>query len=84
MGGGGNYGAGRVGRKIDAEHLVGSGEIAERLGARRASHVHWWWKNDADFPQPIAVLGGGSGRKTYVWYWPDVQRWARKRGKLST
>jgi hypothetical protein len=71
-----------VGRKVDAEHLVGSGEIAERCGARRPSHVHWWWTHDSEFPQPIAVLGANSGRKTYVWYWPDVERWARKKGRL--
>jgi hypothetical protein len=72
-----------MGRKIDADGLVGSREIARRVGAKRPEHVHWWVHHDALFPAPVAVLGSGTGRKTYVWYWPDVERWARRTGRLA-
>jgi hypothetical protein len=70
------------GRKADVEHLVGSGEIAERLGVRQHNRVHSWRQSDESFPEPVAVLGASSGRQTYVWYWPDVEQWALRTGRL--
>ena len=70
-------------RRLDAEQLVGSGEIADRLGLRRVQTIHWWRKSDGDFPEPVAVLGARTGRPAYIWYWPDVQAWFRRRGGLS-
>lgn len=67
-------------KRLEVEHLVGSGEIAERLGIRRVQTVHWWRKSDATFAEPVAVLGAESGRRTYIWYWPDVEAWAVRRG----
>jgi len=67
---------------LDAEQLVGSGEIAQRLGLRRVQTVHWWRSSDPSFPRPVAVLGAGSGRRTYIWYWPHVEAWARAKGLL--
>lgn len=70
-------------RRLDAEQLVGSGEIADRLGLRRVQTVHWWRKSDPTFQDPVAVLGARTGRPTYIWYWPDVQAWFRRRGGLG-
>jgi hypothetical protein len=68
-------------RELDADALVGSGEVAERLG-RVVTTVHWWKRHDPNFPEPVAILGETTGRKTYVWYWPDVEEWARQSGRL--
>ncbi len=72
---------GLVGRRVDVEQLVGSNEIAERLGLRHPQHVHRFRVHDPTFPDPVATIG--SPRiPTFVWYWPDVERWARKKGRL--
>jgi len=68
---------------LDAEQLVGSGEIAARLGLRRIHTVHWLRRSNTEFPAPVAVLGARSGRPTYIWYWPHVEAWARSRGLLG-
>jgi len=65
-----------MGRRIDAEHLVGAAEIAARLGAKRPQVVHSWRRRDPDFPEPVARL-----EQALVWYWPDVERWARATGR---
>lgn len=59
------------------EDLVGSAEIAERLGVKRHQVVHGWRRRYADFPQPVADLRRGA-----IWAWPDIERWARKTGRL--
>jgi hypothetical protein len=66
-----------VGRKVDVEQLVGAAEIATRLGMKQNHVVHEWRRRYEDFPEPAAVLTQGM-----VWVWPDVQRWARKTGRL--
>lgn len=66
-----------VGRRIDAEHLVGAAEIAIRLRVARPQVVHEWRRRYADFPEPVAHL-----RQALVWYWPDVERWARATDRL--
>jgi hypothetical protein len=68
-----------VGRKIDAAHLVGTAEIAARLGLAQPETVHAWRRRHADFPTPVARLRIG-----FVWYWPDVERWARANGRLPS
>ena len=40
--------------------------------------VYSWRRRHADFPAPIARLRIG-----FVWSWPDVERWARKTGRLT-
>ena len=70
--------------RLDAEHLVGSGEIAERLGLSQVQAVHQWRKSDPTFPEPVAVLGARTGRRTYVWYWPEVEAWVRQRWALGS
>lgn len=67
-----------MGRRVDSEHLVGAAEIAARLGVKRPQVVHDWRRRHEDFPEPVAHL-----RQALVWYWPDVERWARATGRLS-
>lgn len=57
--------------------LVGTSEIAARLGVSRPQVVHDWRRRYADFPTPIAVVSS-----VHVWSWPDVQRWAKRTGRL--
>ena len=57
--------------------LVGATEIAKRLGFARAQVVHTWRRRHADFPEPVAVLEMG-----LVFYWPEIERWARRTGRL--
>jgi len=61
---------------LDVDHLVGAAEIVERLGAKNAHLVHDWRRRYPDFPQPIAQL-----KQAMVWYWPEVERWARATGR---
>ncbi|MGH9086952.1 MAG: hypothetical protein ACRDYZ_02405 [Acidimicrobiales bacterium] len=57
--------------------LVGTREIAERLGLARPEGVHAWRYRGLDFPQPVARLGIG-----YVWSWDDVRVWADRTGRV--
>jgi predicted DNA-binding transcriptional regulator AlpA len=66
-----------MGRKVDVDQLVGAAEIAERLGVARPQVIHEWRRRHGDFPQPVAHL-----RQALVWYWPDIQQWARHTGRL--
>lgn len=59
------------------DQLVGTTEIAQRLGVKRPQVVHDWRRRHADFPQPIVTL-----TKAMLWHWPDVERWARRTGRL--
>ena len=67
---------GPMGRKLDVDLIVGAAEIAERLGVARPQVVHDWRRRHADFPQPVAVVS-----RVGLWYWPDVERWARATGR---
>lgn len=69
--------AGKMGRQVDVEELVGAAEIADRLGLALGQTVHDWRRRHADFPQPVARL-----RMGIVWFWPDVEAWARRTGRL--
>lgn len=64
-----------MGRKVDVDNLVGAQEIADLLGVGR-TQVHKWRERHGDFPQPVANI-----TRTLVWYWPDVERWARSTGR---
>lgn len=64
-------------RKVSVSDLVGTAEIAQRLGARNAELVHDWRRRYPDFPSPVARLKIG-----FVWAWPDVEAWARRTGRL--
>lgn len=61
------------------DNLVGTVEIAKRLGVKRLQVVHDWRRRYPDeFPEPVAKVSG-----TLVWSWPDVERWARQTGRLG-
>ena len=68
---------GLLARKVDVTDLIGSAEIAHRLGAKRPELIHDWRRRHPDFPQPVAWLRIG-----LVWAWPDVERWAKSTGRL--
>lgn len=65
-----------MGRKVDVDKLVGAEEIAERLGLSGYQRVHELRRRNPDFPQPIKQL-----RRTMLFYWPDVARWAKSTGR---
>jgi predicted DNA-binding transcriptional regulator AlpA len=65
-----------MGRKVDVDQLVGAREIANRLGVKRSGVVHDWHHRHPEFPEPVTQL-----EKALVWYWPEVERWARKTGR---
>ena len=64
-------------RPIDPAELVGAAEIAERLGLAFSQTVHDWRRRHSEFPKPVATLKMG-----LVWFWPDVEAWARTSGRL--
>lgn len=66
-----------MGRRVDLDRLVGAEEIAERLGLTRYQRVHELRRRNPDFPQPILQL-----KRAMIWYWPEVERWARANGRL--
>lgn len=67
-----------MGRKLDADDLVGAAEIAERLSLAQVQTVHSWRRRYEDFPEPVARL-----KQALIWSWPDVEGWARDTGRLS-
>jgi hypothetical protein len=56
--------------------LVGTREIADRLGLIHAESVHTWRHRYADFPEPAAHLRIG-----YVWLWAEIEAWASHKGR---
>ena len=56
------------------ENLVGTAEIAERLGIKHVESVHAWRRRYDDFPQPVAELSIG-----LVWDWAEIGNWYRSR-----
>ncbi|MDP9402244.1 MAG: hypothetical protein M3P85_02695 [Actinomycetota bacterium] len=71
-----------MGRRVDVDQLVGAADITRRLGLRRVQDVHYFQRSDPTFPKPVFRLGQSRGG-AYVWYWPDVARWARRNGRLE-
>jgi hypothetical protein len=65
-----------MGRKLDADDLVGAAEIAERLGVAQVQTVHTWRRRYGDFPEPVARL-----KQALIWSWPDVAAWAEATGR---
>jgi hypothetical protein len=66
-----------MGRRLDVDQLVGATEIADRLGVAHVESVHAWRRRHADFPAPVVKL-----QRALVWYWPDVEKWARRTGRI--
>lgn len=54
---------------------VGIPEIAQRLGVKRETVDTWRFRQL--LPEPRWTVGGRP-----AWNWPDVERWARERGRL--
>lgn len=64
------------------DNLVGAAEIAKRLGVKRPNVVHDWirrFPEDAEhpFPAPVTTVS-----KVRIWNWHDIERWAKKTGRL--
>ncbi len=61
--------------------VVGTREIAERLGVKLAT-VYMWRQRKEDFripmPEPRGTVSG-----VPWWSWRDVEKWARKTGRLK-
>ena len=68
-----------MGRRVEVELLVGAAEIAERLGLSHTQSVHTVRRRHLDFPEPVATL-----RTAMIWYWPDVEKWAKATGRLPS
>lgn len=66
-----------MGRRLDSDGLVDTTEIARRLGVSDPSVVHNWVRRHPKFPEPVARFP-----RAVVWYWPDVEKWATKTGRL--
>ncbi|HEX6393120.1 MAG TPA: hypothetical protein VFZ97_06735 [Acidimicrobiales bacterium] len=66
-----------MGRMVDVDLLVGAEEIARRLEVGRPQVVYEWRRRLADFPLPVFSLS-----RTSIWYWPDIERWAARTGRL--
>ena len=66
---------------VDVDDLVGTSQVAERLGFSRVQSVHYCYRSDASFPRPV-FDGGSYGAK--VWHWPDVEAWALENGRLDS
>ena len=65
-----------MGERIDVEDLVGTQEIAARLGVRRPQVIHDWRRRHADFPKPLTRVSG-----VWVWSWRQVAAWAERTGR---
>ena len=64
-------------RTVRIDDLVGTVEIAHRLGVRDHNVVNTWRRRHPDFPPPLATLRHGR-----VWAWPDVEAWALRTGRI--
>lgn len=63
---------------MDLDHLVGTAEIAQRLGLRSTTTVNQWSRRHSDFPRPVKVLSAGR-----FWDWREIEVWVRRTGRLQ-
>lgn len=60
---------------MEVDQIVGSHEIAERLGLARSASVQLLLcRRFPDFPAPITQAGF-----RWLWAWPDIEAWAVRR-----
>jgi len=64
--------------KVSPSDLVGTHEIAERIGRAFPSIVRAWKRRHKDFPKPIATLSMGN-----IWNWKEVEDWAIRTKRLE-
>jgi hypothetical protein len=64
-------------RRLPASDLVGTQEIADRLGLSHRETVNTLRRRHADFPAPFGRIGA-----VRIWSWTDVEAWARRTGRL--
>lgn len=64
--------------KLKPDDLVGTCEIAKRIGCAFPNIVHQWRRRHKDFPKPIATLSMGN-----IWDWKEVEDWAVKTKRLT-
>lgn len=67
---------------MDVDLLVGAGEIVRRLGLKRVQELHYYRRSDPSFPEAVFRVAEARGG-AHVWYWPDIERWARRTGRLG-
>jgi len=67
------------GRVVRVDDLVGTVEIAQRLGVADHNVVNTWRRRHPGFPQPLTTLRHGR-----IWSWTDVEAWARATGRLTS
>ena len=60
-----------------AAELVGVYEIAHRLKFERTMSVHRF-RRDKESGFPAAVARIDPSRGTWIWWWPDVEKWAEE------
>ncbi len=59
------------------DDIVGTREIADALGVQPGT-VQQWRKRPLNFPLPARTLATGP-----LWDWRQVEKWARKTGRLQ-
>ena len=62
---------------VDTRDLVGTQDIADRLGVEK-NVVSNWKKRHPDFPTPVVLVSAGH---VSVYLWSEVQGWAMAHGK---
>lgn len=62
-------------QRVELDELVTGAELGRRLHVT-TSRIHQLRLAD-DFPQPLGRVG-----QSIVWRWGDVEKWARKNGRL--
>ena len=63
--------------RVDPTDLLNASEVAVVLGLTHREAVSTYRKRYPDFPQPVSQVG-----RACVWNWADVERWAKKTGRL--
>lgn len=56
---------------------VGAKEVAERLGVATKTVEQWKWRGL--LPEQKWTVGGRA-----AWNWPDIERWARDTGRITS
>jgi predicted DNA-binding transcriptional regulator AlpA len=66
-----------VPQKIEIRNLVGSRDIARKLGLKSAGVVRVLRSRHPDFPKPVTKVNA-----VYVWDWAEVLAWAKRTKRL--